>query len=148
MIAGSGVVAEELRHDAAQAGYEVRSPHDPTGGVLPALIVECDRVPAEQSASAVAGHASRTRTRTTQGGAHLVLCQAGSLGALDPDGSAVGFHVLAPLEQAQAGRADAQRQLLAAGGGARASASSRRWASTWRGSATLPGWCSGGSSAR
>ena len=46
VIAGSGVVAEELRHEAAQAGYEVRSPHDPTGGVLPALIVECDRTPA------------------------------------------------------------------------------------------------------
>ena len=29
-----------------------------------------------------------------------MLCQAGSLGALDPAGSAVGFHVLAPLEQA------------------------------------------------
>ena len=30
-----------------------------------------------------------------------MLCQAGSLGALDPAGSAVGFHVLAPLEQAR-----------------------------------------------
>jgi 3-hydroxybutyryl-CoA dehydrogenase len=99
VIAGSGVIAEELRHHAAQAGYEVRSPHDPTGGVLPALIVECDRVPAEQGGE---DPGSRDRHHhPTQGGAHLVLCQAGSLGALDPAGSAVGFHVLAPLEQAR-----------------------------------------------
>ena len=98
VIAGSGVVAEELRHYAALAGYEVRSPHDPTGGVLPALIVECDRAPA---ASAALDDPREPRSRPqTQGGAHLVLCQAGSLAALDPDGSAVGFHVLAPLEQA------------------------------------------------
>jgi 3-hydroxybutyryl-CoA dehydrogenase len=102
VIAGSGVVAEELRHHAAQAGYEVRSPHDPTGGVLPALIVECDRAPVGQ-ATLGAGDAPRElhAQAPTHGGAHLVLCQAGSLAALDPDGSAVGFHVLAPLEQAR-----------------------------------------------
>jgi 3-hydroxybutyryl-CoA dehydrogenase len=99
VIAGSGVLAEELRHYAAQAGYEVRSPHDPTGGVLPALIVECDRL-APQLAGADAGQRETHRRPPTQGGAHLVLCQAGSLSALDPGGSAVGFHVLAPLEQA------------------------------------------------
>jgi len=103
VIAGSGVVAEELRHYAAQAGYEVRSPHDPTGGVLPALIVECDRVPASRGAAAGADPLARELHSQphTQGGAHLVLCQAGSLAALDPAGSAVGFHVLAPLEQAR-----------------------------------------------
>jgi len=103
VIAGSGVVAEELRHYAAQAGYEVRSPHDPTGGVLPALIVECDRVPASRGAAAGADPIARElhSQPDTQGGAHLVLCQAGSLAALDPAGSAVGFHVLAPLEQAR-----------------------------------------------
>ncbi|HLB21917.1 MAG TPA: 3-hydroxyacyl-CoA dehydrogenase NAD-binding domain-containing protein [Solirubrobacteraceae bacterium] len=102
VIAGSGVVAEELRHYAAQAGYEVRSPHDPTGGVLPALIVECNRAPVGQAALGD-GDAPRElhAQAPTQGGAHLVLCQAGSLAALDPDGSAVGFHVLAPLEQAR-----------------------------------------------
>jgi 3-hydroxybutyryl-CoA dehydrogenase len=101
VIAGSGVIAEELRHHAAQAGYEVRSPHDPTGGVLPALIVECDRVPAAQEAPADSVSRELHSQPHTQGGAHLVLCQAGSLGALDPAGSAVGFHVLAPLEQAR-----------------------------------------------
>jgi 3-hydroxybutyryl-CoA dehydrogenase len=107
VIAGTGVLAEELRHYAAQAGYEVRSPHDPTGGVLPALIVECDRVPAPQelaagaSGASVASGAREHAQAPMQGGAHLVLCQAGSLGALDPGGSAVGFHVLAPLEHAK-----------------------------------------------
>jgi 3-hydroxybutyryl-CoA dehydrogenase len=100
VIAGSGVLAEELRHYAAQAGYEVRSPHDPTGGVLPALIVECDRLAPAQLAGADASPRETHRRPPTQGGAHLVLCQAGSLSALDPGGSAVGFHVLAPLEQA------------------------------------------------
>ncbi len=36
------MLADELRAAAVQAGYEVRSPHAPTGGVLPALIVDCD----------------------------------------------------------------------------------------------------------
>ncbi len=80
----------------------MRSPHDPTGGVLPALIVECDRVPAPQDGGAPARPSAREHAQApTHGGAHLVLCQAGSLGALDPGGSAVGFHVLAPLEQAK-----------------------------------------------
>src|SRR5947208_4396970 len=34
VIAGEGVLAGELRGAAKRAGYEVRSPHDPTGGVL------------------------------------------------------------------------------------------------------------------
>ncbi len=103
VIAGSGVLAEELRHAAGEAGYEVRSPHDPTGGVLPALIVECDRTPAsgEGNPGTELGTRGLTDQSTPQGGAHLVLCQAGSLGALDPRGSAVGFHVLAPLEHAK-----------------------------------------------
>lgn len=97
VIEGRGLVAEELRHAAAQAGYEVRSPHDPTGGVLPALVIECDRAPVPaQAAPEIAPGAGEQ----PQGGAHAVLCEAGSLGALDPGGSAVGFHVLVPLEQA------------------------------------------------
>ncbi len=95
VIEGGGLVAEELRHAAAQAGYEVRSPHDPTGGVLPALVIECERgpVPAEDAPGGAPS------SEQPQGGAHLILCEAGSLGALDPGGSAVGFHLLAPLEQ-------------------------------------------------
>ncbi|HEV2975374.1 MAG TPA: 3-hydroxyacyl-CoA dehydrogenase NAD-binding domain-containing protein [Solirubrobacteraceae bacterium] len=97
VIAGSGVLAEELRHAASEAGYEVRSPHDETGGVLPSLVIECDRPPMPAGAGGdVAGPA--TAPALVHGGAHVVLCRAGSLGALDPAGSAVGFHVLAPLE--------------------------------------------------
>jgi 3-hydroxybutyryl-CoA dehydrogenase len=95
VIDGAGLVAEELRHEAARAGYEVRSPHDPRGGVLPSLVIECDRLPVDPDGSP-AGTPVREQP---QGGAHLILCEAGSLGRLDPGGSAVGFHVLAPLEQ-------------------------------------------------
>jgi 3-hydroxybutyryl-CoA dehydrogenase len=35
-----------------------------------------------------------------QGGARVLLCAQGSLGALDPGGSAVGFHIMGPLEHA------------------------------------------------
>jgi 3-hydroxybutyryl-CoA dehydrogenase len=96
VIDGEGLVAEELRHGAGLAGYEVRSPHDSTGGVLPSLVIECDRAP---SASAETSTAAPPTREHPQGGAHLILCEAGSLGRLDPGGSAVGFHVLAPLEQ-------------------------------------------------
>jgi 3-hydroxybutyryl-CoA dehydrogenase len=97
VIAGSGVLAEELRHAASEAGYEVRSPHDETGGVLPALIVECDRAPVDDGDERAGSHAHEP----AQGGAHAILCRAGSLAALDPGGSAVGFHALVPLEDAQ-----------------------------------------------
>ena len=76
MIAGEGVLAEELRDAAAQAGYEVRSPHDPTGGVLPALIVDCDREPAARArAAAMRARATGRAHAPPQGGAHLVLCR-------------------------------------------------------------------------
>ncbi len=97
VIDGSGVLAEELRHAASDAGFEVRSPHDETGGVLPALIVECDRRPPGEP-GAIAGDGGAQPL--AQGAAHVVLCQAGSLGALDPAGSAVGFHALVPFEDA------------------------------------------------
>jgi len=96
VIDGAGLVADELRNAAAQAGYEVRSPHDPTGGVLPSLVIECDRIPVGDDELSSSGPAAEREQ--PQGGAHLILCEAGSLGRLDPDGSAVGFHVLAPLE--------------------------------------------------
>jgi 3-hydroxybutyryl-CoA dehydrogenase len=103
VIAGEGVLADELRGAAVQAGYEVRSPHAPTGGVLPALIVDCgSEAPARADT-----HSSRSQwpdrrgSVQPQGGARLLLCARGSLGALDPGGSAVGFHVLPPLQQAE-----------------------------------------------
>jgi 3-hydroxybutyryl-CoA dehydrogenase len=101
VLAGEGALADELREAARAAGYEVRSPHDPTGGVLPALIVECDRGPAPAGGAAHAPRRAERRAQPpSQGGAQLILCARGSLAALDPSGSAVGFHVLAPLAQA------------------------------------------------
>ncbi len=103
VIAGESTLAEELRAAAEAAGYEVRSPHAPTGGVLPALVVDCGAAPAprEQTTGVAPGRPDRRGTQTLpQGGARLLLCARGSLGALDPGGSAVGFHVVAPLAQA------------------------------------------------
>jgi 3-hydroxybutyryl-CoA dehydrogenase len=102
IVAGEGSLAEELRSAATAAGYEVRAPHAPTGGVLPALMLDCDSRPERRGRGTLDG--SRPDRRGTppppQGGARLVLCAHGSLGALDPDGSSVGFHVVPPLEQA------------------------------------------------
>jgi 3-hydroxybutyryl-CoA dehydrogenase len=101
VIAGEGVLAEALRAAASAAGYEVRSPFAPTGGVLPALAIDCEASPAprEQDASAGASKPDRRGATQAQRGARVLLCAAGSLAALDPAGSAVGFHVLGPFEQ-------------------------------------------------
>ncbi|HLM86417.1 MAG TPA: 3-hydroxyacyl-CoA dehydrogenase NAD-binding domain-containing protein [Solirubrobacteraceae bacterium] len=104
VISGDGAIAQELRAVAGEAGYEVRSPHEPTGGVLPALFVDCDPTPpATQSAARAAdGRPDRRGAAPPpHGGARLLLCAKGSLGALDPGGSAVGFHVLPPLADAK-----------------------------------------------
>jgi 3-hydroxybutyryl-CoA dehydrogenase len=99
VIAGHSALADELRAAAAAAGYEVRSPHDPTGGVLPALIVDCDPTPSKRGRTPEGVHPDRRGT--PQGGARLVVVAAGSLSALDPAGSAVGFHVLLPMAAAK-----------------------------------------------
>lgn len=101
VISGEGVLADELRAAARTAGYEVRSPHDPTGGVLPALIVDCDVAPANGVPPAEGVRPDRRGAAPPQGGAHLVLVAAGSLSSLDPGGSAVGFHLLSPLAEAK-----------------------------------------------
>jgi 3-hydroxybutyryl-CoA dehydrogenase len=102
VLAGTGVLADELRAAAERAGYEVRTPTEPSGGVLPSLFIDCDPRPAR----AVAGAPGEDRLpdrrgaqAPTQGGARLVLCARGSLSALDPGGSAVGFHFLPPLAE-------------------------------------------------
>ncbi len=92
VVNGEGVLAEELRASATDAGYEVRSPSAPSGGVLPALVIDCDCVPAGGGAPLAAAG---------QGGARLVLCSRGSLGALDPGGSAIGFHALPPFRESR-----------------------------------------------
>jgi len=94
VIAGEGVLADELRQAAASAGYEVRSPHAPLGDALPALHVDCSI-----HAHRRAGEDPPTHAGSSHGGARLLLCAEGSLGALDADAGAVGFHALAPLEK-------------------------------------------------
>jgi len=91
ILAGEGELAAQLRAAASDAGYDVRSPHEPSGGVLPALAIDCD--------PPAAGEAPPGEARGT-GGAHLLLCARGSLSTLDPAGSAVGFHAMAPLDDA------------------------------------------------
>jgi 3-hydroxybutyryl-CoA dehydrogenase len=101
VISGSGLLPEALRVAAEHAGYEVRTPNAPTGGVLPALVVDC--APRLQPGDRAGGDGEPDRRGTPpqpQGGARVVLCARGSLSALDGDGSAVGFHVLPPLEHA------------------------------------------------
>ncbi len=93
VVSGEGVLAGELRAAAAKAGFELRSPHAPSGGVLPSLIIECDREPAGEELGGGAGEAAE------RGAARMVLCAHGSLSALDPAGSAVGFHVLPSFER-------------------------------------------------
>ncbi|MGH2865709.1 MAG: 3-hydroxyacyl-CoA dehydrogenase NAD-binding domain-containing protein [Solirubrobacteraceae bacterium] len=103
VIAGESPLARALRSSAAAAGYEVRSPHTPTGGVLPALVVDCEPPTAPLAGDAQSGTGRQERrgdSTLAHGGARLLLCARGSLGALDPAGSAVGFHVVAPLERA------------------------------------------------
>jgi 3-hydroxybutyryl-CoA dehydrogenase len=103
VIAGAGVLADELREAAGAAGYEVRSPHAPTGGVLPALVIDCDPTPAReaQAGGLAGGLPDRRGAPQPQGGACALLCARGSLAALDPGGSAVGFHALPPLSQSR-----------------------------------------------
>jgi 3-hydroxybutyryl-CoA dehydrogenase len=103
VISGSGVLADELREAAAAAGYEVRAPHERSGGMLPSLAIECDAEPAIESRDQGRpdGRPDRRGTPATKpGGARLLLCAQGSLSVLDPGGSAVGFHALPPLADA------------------------------------------------
>ena len=131
VIGGKGVLADELRAAAASAGYEVGEPHD-AQRELPALIVECG--------------ARDELKKTPRGGPHVLLCDGGSLAALDPGGPSVGFHVLPPFGEARLveltrSESSSPRQPRAR------SASSRRWASTRSGWATRRAWCWAGSCA-
>jgi 3-hydroxybutyryl-CoA dehydrogenase len=99
VISGAGVLGDELRGAATDAGYEVRTTMVLSGDVLPALIIDCDAGTAareERLTAVVRG----PRGAPSAHGARLLLCAGGSLAALDPGGSAVGFHVLAPFAKA------------------------------------------------
>jgi 3-hydroxybutyryl-CoA dehydrogenase len=85
VIAGQSALALELEEAAAQAGWEVATPAEAVGGPVPALILELSLDGEEPEAP-------------LQGGPRAICCAAGSLAALDPGGSAVGFHALPPLD--------------------------------------------------
>jgi 3-hydroxybutyryl-CoA dehydrogenase len=99
VIGGEGAVAGALRQAAAEAGYRVLGPGDPHGDALPSLFIDCSgrELAPDRPAVPLGGR----RPRRQPGGAHLVLCAEGSLGVLDPEGSAVGFHVLPPFGAAR-----------------------------------------------
>ncbi|HUZ28876.1 MAG TPA: 3-hydroxyacyl-CoA dehydrogenase NAD-binding domain-containing protein [Solirubrobacteraceae bacterium] len=85
LIAGASPLASQLREAAAQAGWDVAAPEEAGDRQPPVLILDAgDEEPAAP----------------LQGGPMAILCAGGSLSALDPGGSAVGFHALPPLAEA------------------------------------------------
>jgi 3-hydroxybutyryl-CoA dehydrogenase len=88
VIAGDSQLALELEPAAAGAGWAVVTPAEAGGAPAPFLILEVD-VGSEEGDAPL------------QGGPRAVCCAGGSLAALDPGGSAVGFHALPPLDAAR-----------------------------------------------
>jgi 3-hydroxybutyryl-CoA dehydrogenase len=87
VVAGESQLALELEQAAAEAGWEVATPADAVSGPAPYLILEIDLDGDEPDAP-------------LQGGPRAICCAQGSLAALDPGGSSVGFHALPPVNAA------------------------------------------------
>jgi 3-hydroxybutyryl-CoA dehydrogenase len=87
VIAGESQLAFELGEAAVDAGWQVAAPAEANGRETPALIL--DLTGGEEPESPL------------QGAPQAICVSAGSLAALDPGGSAVGFHALPPLAQSQ-----------------------------------------------
>jgi 3-hydroxybutyryl-CoA dehydrogenase len=87
VIAGHSLLAAELASAAADAGWEVVMPADALDRDPPFLILDLTLDGQEVEAP-------------LQGAPQAICCAAGSLGALDPGGAAVGFHALPPFDQA------------------------------------------------
>jgi 3-hydroxybutyryl-CoA dehydrogenase len=83
VIAGDGVVADELARAGAVAGWDV-APAGERPGEVPELILDCRLAEDEDDP-------------VLEGGPRALLCAAGSLAALDVQGNAAGFHFLPPL---------------------------------------------------
>jgi 3-hydroxybutyryl-CoA dehydrogenase len=81
VLAGETALAGELHEAAADAGWDVATPGEAVGE-LPALIVDCGATEEDPP---------------LQGAPQLILCDHAPLAALDPAGTAVGFHALVPL---------------------------------------------------
>jgi 3-hydroxybutyryl-CoA dehydrogenase len=84
VIAGDSPLAFELGQAAAQAGWQVASPRHAEGLPPPVLILDCG--------------GGEEPEAPLQGAPQAICVAAGSLAALDPGGSAVGFHALPPLD--------------------------------------------------
>ena len=84
VIAGDSQLALELEAAAADAGWEVLGAAEAVDGPAPFLIL--DLTGGEEPDAPL------------QGAPQAICVAAGSLAALDPGGSAVGFHALPPLE--------------------------------------------------
>ena len=84
VIAGDTPLARQLADAATGAGWRVMTPHEADAeGAIAFLILNCG--------------AGEEVEAPLQGGPLALCCAAGSLGALDPEGNAVGFHALPPL---------------------------------------------------
>ncbi len=86
VVTGERSIAHDLKVAALAAGWEVEPFVDPDGP-LPWLILDCGSLQDDPP---------------LQGGPQAILCAEGSLAALDPEGSAVGFHLLGPIEESRA----------------------------------------------
>jgi 3-hydroxybutyryl-CoA dehydrogenase len=85
VIAGGSQLTYELRDAAAMAGWDVLSPEEAGDREPPFVILD-----------ATGGEEPDT---PLEGGPQAICCSAGSLAALDPGGSAVGFHALPPFSE-------------------------------------------------
>ncbi|HET8978488.1 MAG TPA: 3-hydroxyacyl-CoA dehydrogenase NAD-binding domain-containing protein [Solirubrobacteraceae bacterium] len=83
VIAGDSQLALELRAAASDAGWDVATPVEAIDGPAPHLILDLS--------------GGEETDAPLQGAPQAICCSAGSLSALDPGGSAVGFHALPPL---------------------------------------------------
>ena len=88
VIAGDSPLAAELRAAAHAAGWDVAEPEDALDSEPPRLILDLSLHGEEPEAP-------------LQGAPQAICCAAGSLGALDPGGSAVGFHALPPFAESR-----------------------------------------------
>ena len=84
VVAGESQLALELGQAAVDAGWEVATPGEAVDGPAPYLILEL-------------GLDGEDPDAPLQGGPRAICCATGSVAALDPGGSSVGFHALPPL---------------------------------------------------
>jgi 3-hydroxybutyryl-CoA dehydrogenase len=85
VLAGESELALELGAAALDAGWEVLLPEEADGHEAPFLILDLTGRDEPEA--------------PLQGGPQAICCAGGSLAALDPGGTAVGFHALPPLQE-------------------------------------------------